>query len=1472
MARRRVTHAWPGLLMLLGSLGVWAGDVPAQPTQEGLPLGVPRKTLDNAKLLAGRLANVQRMVDQQQWPEAIDEYQHLLDKSGDDLVLVSPRQLVQARRLCHIHLAALPEAGLRMYRSRVEEQARKWLEQGAAQRDTRLLRRLVDEAFASRSTERALDLLGDLAFERGDFDEAEVWWRMLARPASEAGRKQRADELVFPDPQGDPAPVRAKQILAQLFRGERHGLTEALKVFAEKHGKDEGNLAGRKGVYSATLQALIDQAGGLTAPPGVADWATFAGATRRSLVPVPAPRYLQYEGPQWRFRLDGRPPRVEGEGAAAVLTSARAAQALVVHPVVVGEHVLIADATRVVAVDVEKGNHSEWYALPVNKVEVEAKQPARQEVRYTLTVADGRVYARLGRASPSPREGISDSFVVCLNLLPGRNGSHERWVVKPNEPGSVFEGAPVVRDERAYVAVTRYDGRQAVTAIACYDADTGAPRWRQDVCELEVLDGEPRSRHQLLTLAGPNVVYCSHAGAVVAVDAVNGRRVWAARYSSRGGRTEDGDPAPRDLAPCVAADGRLYVAPADLDRILCLDASTGRMIWESRGVEVVHLLGVARGRLIFTTGSRPRGIRALEAATGDDLREWLQPGDGQSELPAFGRGFLAGDLVFWPTVDGLRVLDQEDGQPLPEVDLTRLRHIRCGNMAYGNGCLAVADGAELLIYVPPGRRHGQRKQEATAAPRQAAAQFRLARAEADAGYGEAALGHFAMAEKLAGREERGLHGFLRVEARDCRHELLLELAAQAQASKHWDEAAALLGRAAAEEFAVPARLRALRRSAEAWLAAGQPAHAVALAQTILADATLRKGHMDDPNGSVQLAAAWATSKTKQWLAATGGTLQVAYEQQARKLLHPAPGESEQSSLERLLREYPAAAVSTTASLRLAHLHEQAHRFGAAAAAYRLLLRKPVNDLERSQARVGLARAYERQGCWDAARQTWHALVQDAGDQFLVHLDPSRKARDVVTERLRKPEYRPRLAPGRPGLSPPLFQAWQTSHVDEPPGAPAHSLARLLLPEADGATGVEPGHFFFARGPFLVCQDASTGKARWSRKLIEPPGWIGRFADVVLAAGEQSIQGLRLADGEELWEFLGASTDPPLGALSAFHLATGRLFFLQGERRLFALDASSGDVLWNQWAPAARVQPVDLGGRFYPLYHAGRETVVVQTTGGQRLVLEAGTGRRLQDAVTSKPAWPRSPLPLDERRICLIPDARHFAMLDASSGKEAWCHTIERGASLTGEPPQVLAQGGALLLLVARNQGYELQRLDVATGARRWSEAVWLGRERIDLEHGALDDRAVYFVHDGRLQARAMVDGKRIWQTPLVGPPGPWQVVRTRDTLIVYPLRTRGSLEVEDHRRRFVAQWLWRGWRQPFPWPSVSEWKRFAVCLQDACTRHSYPVVLCDPLDGRTLQCLHLTPAGARADVAVLHRMLAVASGNRAWGLTMAGKE
>jgi outer membrane protein assembly factor BamB len=206
-----------------------------------------------------------------------------------------------------------------------------------------------------------------------------------------------------------------------------------------------------------------------------------------------------------------------------------------------------------------------------------------------------------------------------------------------------------------------------------------------------------------------NVIYGSDAGVIVAVDAATGRRAWAYRYPSRGLKTESGDPSPRGLCPAIFDSGRVIASPADFDGILCLDARNGQKLWERRQIEVVHMLGIAKGKFILTTAKSekwPAGIRALEADSGNDIRGWFQPGDGSSLL-SYGRGFLAGEWVFWPIIrntdDGPQkevvVLNQEDGQPAGVSPW--FWHVAAGNIAFGNGCLAVTDDEDLYVYVPP---------------------------------------------------------------------------------------------------------------------------------------------------------------------------------------------------------------------------------------------------------------------------------------------------------------------------------------------------------------------------------------------------------------------------------------------------------------------------------------------------------------------------------------------------------------------------------------------------------------------------------------------------------------------------------------------------------------------------------------------------------------------------------------------------
>ncbi len=371
------------------------------PPKPGALVGTEKRARDELDA-AGRLAAEKR------YDDAIKRYQQILAESGDMLVTApdDPNRAIPARWLVHQQIAALPEPARKIFRDAVEPSAKKWLEQGAAQRDARLLEQVVAQAFCSKSAMQALQLLGDLAFERGEFEVAEHYWRMLTRYPSEIANKAPANpsELLHPDTHGDDALAQAKLILSLLFRGDAQRARDEFDLFARQHPTSEGFFAGKQGKLADTLGAMI--AGGSKwhvpgkGPVGVT-WTTFAGdATRNSNVASLATPYWS-DSPTWWRKLPGDPKAKPHKEADPPLGTGAAARTLAFEPVIVPGYVLVADAARVFAYDLATGkpaakyDYGEKAALPES---LDLRVPSQTDARYTLTVAGNLIYAQFGRS------------------------------------------------------------------------------------------------------------------------------------------------------------------------------------------------------------------------------------------------------------------------------------------------------------------------------------------------------------------------------------------------------------------------------------------------------------------------------------------------------------------------------------------------------------------------------------------------------------------------------------------------------------------------------------------------------------------------------------------------------------------------------------------------------------------------------------------------------------------------------------------------------------------------------------------------------------------------------------------------------------------------------------------------------------------------------------------------------------------
>ncbi|HEY1375991.1 MAG TPA: PQQ-binding-like beta-propeller repeat protein, partial [Gemmataceae bacterium] len=371
---------------------------------------------------------------------------------------------------------------------------------------------------------------------------------------------------------------------------------------------------------------------------------------------------------------------------------------------------------------------------------------------------------------------------------------------------------------------------------------------------------------------------------------------------------------------------------------------------------------------------------------------------------------------------------------------------------------------------------------------------------------------------------------------------------------------------------------------------------------------------------------------------------------------------------------------------------------------------------------------------------------------------------------------------------PLRQTWRVT-LD-----PGREWA--LLPD----NGADTGRVYVAGRGRLACRDVADGAERWRRELPFTPTWLAAANGSLIAAGDNGVARLSTSDGRPAWQFRLPPAAPwfdrpgwrdpeavaPAERLSGFRWAGGRVIARLGVRSLLAFDGDTGIVLWQHTAP--------LAGSFRPAYFADGECVAVQSADGRRWVFDAATGQLLHTGPAPADFWLTPPLALDDRRLLFVEDGRLVA-LDRATWEPAWTWELPRWPSLTGEPPQTRLADGVLLVGVARNDCYEVERLDPATG-RPVASSVAVGRERVDLAAMALDDDMLYVADGGELRtidcrhdqvvrrqklepaARWRVEladgGLLLWSAPVVSPFEPPVPGRVSIIDLSEPERQRGD--------------------------------------------------------------------------------------------------
>jgi hypothetical protein len=283
------------------------------------------------------------------------------------------------------------------------------------------------------------------------------------------------------------------------------------------------------------------------------------------------------------------------------------------------------------------------------------------------------------------------------------------------------------------------------------------------------------------------------------------------------------------------------------------------------------------------------------------------------------------------------------------------------------------------------------------------------------------------------------------------------------------------------------------------------------------------------------------------------------------------------------------------------------------------------------------------------------------------------------------------------------------------------------------------------------------------------------------------------------------------------------------RAYFALDIETGDVLWQFRTPGDE-------SRINEHYLAGADHLLVQTSGGECLTLAAHDGRILHRR-TASALWPGPPVAIDARHAAYSTNDRIVA-LELANGRDRWSHELDGVPSLTGAAPQLRREGSHLLIVVDRNYGSELRRLNIDNGETMLAP-VFLGRNAVDLAASSLDGHAYVLMTRDAAIALNRENGKQLWEFPLPRKGAErWLARATSATLLLYPDEALPDVDLDWLSRRAGKELAWI--------PSLGRLQAGASMLYHGFFRRTFPVLAIDAKAGKKMQEQTFPANGPRA--------------------------
>lgn len=1428
--------------------------LPSSEAQRGARFDVKRHFRENVTLpvdgnLLKRFGTVEDFLADHRWTEAISLLQEIVQTESKSLMLVQQGKVggvatyVNVASHCHLLLSRASAEGREVYRQKVDPQSRRWYENWQRTRDESELLRIVRQAYLSRLGDDAILALGEAAWDRGDFSAARSWWEQLFPLPEDANPADYPTVLRYPDTDIDLASVLARIILCSIQEAEYERAEDELRQFSDRHPFAEGWLCGKRGRLVELLGQTLLESRRWKRVPAAAEVSTFGMSPERSFR---IPQSVDVGALRWARPL---PPNVLRQASERL---PYLNEPLSYHPVVFDKIVLVNDSSEIRAWNILTGEAA-WQSERRDPAVIYPPAPDDQIMtpdkpcvgapHYTMTIADGRLYARMGSpvtcssTAELRREFASD--LVCLDLM---QEGKQVWnfpahQLLPDDPPWRYEGTPVVVGGRAYIVVCRRHP-QLELMVACLDASDGRLHWKRPIGAFRTSVDESHNRvsHLLLTAGGGRLFLSTDAGAIVALDAIDGRLEWAVSYESR---PDDSPPALSDLSrkglvPAMYHEGLLFVAPSDATSAYCIEADSGRIRWRHSYLNSVqndgginrlrqkqwrHLLGVVRGgatgRLIISGNS----LSAIDVDTGNVVWEHREGATMHAGEGAYGRGLIADDQIFVPLHDSIEIYRVETGEHLRRVWLKSPDSPQSGgNLTLAGGMLLVAQPNRLAAYCEYSRLKERIEHELTQRPDDFQLWIQLAEVETAEGHLDAAVAGYRRVLEGIGQEDLDYFRVRRKLAKLLHEAGSAEFAKQdsVKAREHWLQALEMTDD-------VTKRVDLTFELAAADEALGKPDDALKRLQEILNNerlASVRRENLTAGQSAIEAMSRLITQ--------FGRDAYSQIESEAARELNQLTTSDDRRGLKQLIARYPHASVAGNARNLLVQWHQKSGEVSEAYATLCEIERFASDDRALVETILAKIELMQQARLIESANRMWRRLsarpssmqVQFAGTQSDLH--------QLAQLQLEQNES---IRPQRSSF---LQRTWSNeisvdTYVVIPDSeAPAAEFESLLI----CSKSPKQPHSWVWR-----CLDWRTGKLRWEETATSPIR-TASWTNVHLLIGTSNGWQARSADsGRRVWEqgFLSESIPLIAGRVDGDGDQTIWPALFDPDRGLQLFDANNGQVVANL-KPEGRLHSVfgiSVGSRKLDTERESVSSgprdsdrpmmVMMQTLKPTRIWCATASSPRgkwtIDEVAAGGEPWQGTPVEMDGRIIGVSSD-NHLVGVETSqvqsqmllpTGSDPGNASHANGRwtydnFTTGLVAPIAFSWRNQLLVVV--DGSRLASFNPITGIRKWSTGLADYPLTSPLRQIGVGDGFVYATSQGTLRAISAVDGTVQMERYLGDTAAQWR------TVVAWAARA------DQMRPATVSDSISRGRRKSLiaAWPvGSSETNRHAIRLCEAET-------------------------------------------------------